>query len=347
MSYDKTLIDFKKLQSYVDDVEISDIKCNSKSIWIKHISKGASCLDFNLNQKEIEVIARQIANQVDAVFNEVDPVIEADYADLRVQILHHSVSPSGMNMTIRKTPFNMRIDASKVAKNKYCTAMVMELIKNSVKQKMGIVNCGETGSGKTELMKLENSFIPAYQGIVTIEDTSELHLSTLFKDRNIIELKTNGSFFDFDMANRSTMRMDPDWVELSEARGVEIEKLMFCRSVGHGILTTIHMLNSTSLAQRIMNMFDPLRRPSDQVLTDMVFDYFDIVIHICCEYDLRSTQRFIDEISIYERVDQKNVLTTVYKANKGLKNVQYCMLPTSFSNRLDKKVVASWNALCK
>lgn len=346
MSYDKTLIDFKQLQPYVDATEYSDIKCNSKSIWVKHISKGASCLKFNLTQEEIEYIARQIANQVDAVFNEVDPVIEADYGDLRVQILHDSVSPSGMNMTIRKTPFQMRIDANKVEKNKYCTNMVMKFIKHCVTRKMGIVNCGETGSGKTELMKLENSFIPNYQGIVTIEDTSELHLSTLFKDRNIIELKTNG-FFDFDMANRSTMRMDPDWVELSEARGAEIEKLMFCRSVGHGILTTIHMLNSTSLATRILNMFDPLRRPSDEVLTAMVFDYFDVVIHICCEYDMRSTSRYIDEISVYERKNQENILTTIYKANKGLNNVCYYPLPALFATRLDSMFVESWNVLCK
>ncbi len=342
----KQKIDFGKLQPYIDDVDISDIKCNSSTVWIKHIKKGTKRLPFYLDGEQIEFIARQIANQVDAVFNEVDPMIEADYTDLRIQILHKSVSPSGMNMTIRKTPYAMRIDAAKVEKNKYCGNIVMDLMKACVKIKMGIVNCGETGCGKTELLKLQNSFIPEYLGIITIEDTSELHLATLFPKRNIIELKTNDAFFSFDIANKSAMRMDPDWVELSEARGSEIEKLMFCRSVGHGILTTIHMMNSTSLVSRVINMFDPLHRPSDSVLENMIYEYFDLVIHIRCDYDSKQTHRYIDEISVYERVRQENRLTTIYEAKQGLQNITYYELPKQFASQLPSAFVERWQTLC-
>ena len=338
------VIDWGQLKPLIDNENITDIKCNSRSIWTKDVTLGTKKEDFNVDASEIEYITRQIGNQVDAVFNESDPVLQADYGDLRVQILHKTVSPSGINMTIRKTPYTMRISENEVESNKYCTSLVMELIKACVQSKMGIVNCGETGSGKTELMKLATSFIPAHQGVVTIEDTSELHLATLFPDRNIIELKINDKFFNFDEANKSSMRMDPDWVLFSEARGAEIEKLIACRSVGHGIITTMHMLNSTSLSERIINMYDPLRRPNDNIIQNMVHEYFDVVIHIKCDFDEKSTLRYIDEISLYERTEKQNKITTIYRSKKGINEVEYIKIPTIFEKRLSAELVESWNS---
>lgn len=337
-----SLVNWGKLQLYIDDIDITDIKCNSKTVWVKHVEKGTWCLEFNLDDKEISDIAYQIHNIEGVQFNPSNPILQADYGDLRIQCVHESVCPSGLNMTIRKTPYLLRIKESEVEDKKYCTNLCLEMIKNAVQQKMGIVNAGETGSGKTEFAKLECSFIPFEQGVITIEDTSELHLSVLFPQRNIIEMKTN-QFMDFNMANSSCLRMDPDWILLSEARGKEISKLMECRSSGHGILTTLHQKNSTDLVERILNMYEQENRPADYLIENMVHEYFDICIHIACDISKFNTHRYIDEISVYERVNQKNILTTIYRADKNF-NIEYYELPREFAKKLNHDLVERWNA---
>lgn len=333
-------IDWKRLEPYIRNDDITDIKCSSHSVWVKDVKKGTKKLNFNIDTKDIESLARQISNHEKVQFNAVRPVLQADYDDLRFQFVDQSVSPSGINMTIRKTPFIRRIDPKKVEKNGYCSLLLMDLIQAAVKNKLGIVNCGETGSGKTELAKVECSFIPDYQGIITLEDTSELHLATLFPNKNIIELKVN-SYFSIDDANKATMRMDPDWVLLSEARGKEIANLMETRSEGHGIITTLHMKNARSLSERIINMYDPMNRPNDQTIENMVFDYFDLCIHLRCDISENATLRYIDEVCVYERVKGGNKQSTIYEVKQG--DFIYYELPKMFQEILDVTLAERWN----
>lgn len=334
-------IDWGKLQEYIDDDDITDIKCNSKTVWVKHVSKGTWRADFNLDSNELQKIANQVSNCEGVPINRRTPILPADYSDLRIHIVDGYACPSGINITIRKTPFLQRIVADLVEENKYCTLLCMDFIKEAVKKKLGIVNGGETGAGKTEGAKVECSFIPEEQGIITIEDTSELHISTLYPLRNIIEMKTY-EFMDFETANKSTLRMDPDWVLLSEARDKSISKLIQCRSEGHGILTTLHLKSSTGLVARIINMYGQDDRPTDEQIENMVYEYFDICIHMTCDIDSNHTHRFIDEISIYDRINKKNILTTIYRADKNF-NVTYEKLPETFAKQLDPKIVKRWN----
>lgn len=333
-------IDWKRLEPYIRNDDITDIKCSSHSVWVKDVKRGTKKLPFNIDGKEIESYARQIANHEKVQFNAVKPILQADYDDLRFQFVDQSVAPSGISMTIRKTPFIRRIDPKKVEKNGYCSMLLMDVIQAAVQNKLGIVNCGETGSGKTELAKLECSFIPDYQGIITLEDTSELHLATLFPSKNIIELKVN-QYFSIEEANKATMRMDPDWVLLSEARGSEIDKLLQTRSEGHGIITTLHMKNSRNLPERVLNMYDPNNRPDDITIENMVHEYFDLCIHLRCDISENNTYRYINEVSVYERHQKCNQIHTIYEVKQG--KLCYFKLPASFLAILNTSLSERWN----
>ena len=202
------------------------------------------------------------------------------------------------------------------------------------------MNCGETGSGKTELAKLECFFIPDTHGIITIEDTSELHLTTLYPQKNVIELKTNAHFTLAD-AYHSSLRQDPDWIMLSEARGEEIAELMNVRGSGHGILTTLHMKHSDLLVEKIIDMYDPIKRPPENIIANMVHSYFDMCIHLCCDFDAEQTHRYIDEVTIYERNNEKNSHCMIYQMKKGKTKVQ--KLPKIFGEQLSNVIVERWN----
>ncbi|MEF9919642.1 MAG: ATPase, T2SS/T4P/T4SS family [Erysipelotrichaceae bacterium] len=336
----KVFINWGKLKDLIEDDNITDIKCNSHTVWYKHVKKGTHKANFNLEEEEIEQIAYQISNHEGSQFNHTSPSLKADYDDLRLQVQHNSICPSGINMTIRKTPFIQRIKPSQVEETGYCSNLLMSFFKEAVKERMGVVAGGETGSGKTEFIKVLCSFIPDEQGIITIEDTSELHLAILNPNRNIIELKLN-DYFNFDNANNDSMRMDPDWVLLSEARGKEISKLIACRSEGHGILTTLHLKNSTSLVERIVNMYDPVDRPADYLIENMIYEYFDMCVHITCDISKNATKRFIDEVTLYYRTKGTNTMATIYERNKKGETV-YHTLPTYFKNIVSDELLESW-----
>ena len=53
---------------------------------------------------------------------------------------------------------------------------------------------GDVGSGKTELEKYLVGFIPEVDGIVSVEDTLELHLKDLYPNKDIYEMRISDNF---------------------------------------------------------------------------------------------------------------------------------------------------------
>ena len=135
---------FGKIQPLVDDINITDINCNSHSIWLNHINKGRyECEDIQLNSKEIEKIAYKISNVENQQFNVVNPILEADFNDLRLQFTHSSFSTSGTSMSIRKTPCIARINEEKMVKQEYCSKEVIHFFRTSIHSQLNFFIIGK------------------------------------------------------------------------------------------------------------------------------------------------------------------------------------------------------------
>lgn len=330
---------FGALTPYISDIDITDINCNGKAVWVNHVSKGRYKLeDIKFDETDIRELAYRISNTENVQFNKTNPELSADLDDLRFHFTHDSFSISGFSVSIRKTPITSRINEKSIKGKEvdYISDKAMTLLTAIIQSRLNTVICGLTGSGKTELVKYLMRFTKSSERIITIEDTSELHLPQIYPEKDIVELKVN-EHINYEGAIKSCMRMLPVWLLLSEARGPEVKDLLKCISTGAKICTTIHADNAHQIPSRVLNMFED-NELNNEKIENMIFDFVDIGIHIKAVFGNR-TIRYVDQI-VYFEIDKNGKrichdLYTVKKDQDGNYNYYYNAIPDSLRERLE------------
>ena len=146
--------------------------------------------------------------------------MDAESAELRLAFVHDSIAQNGIACVVRKTPAKIRLQKEKIVAEKYVELDIIDFLEQCVLGHCNIIACGETGSGKTELIKYLASKIAENEKIITIEDTLELHLDKIFPTRDIVSMKTNNIATYTDILE-ACMRQNPKWILLSEVRSAE------------------------------------------------------------------------------------------------------------------------------
>lgn len=323
---------FGPLQELVRDDMITDINCNSHTIWVDHVKNGRyEIKDIEMDSDDLSNLAYIIANKNNAQFNTVNPILEAELPALRLQFVHNSVAKSGTSLSLRKTPITARIDVKTIEKDDYCSPECLSFLHAMIKAKMNSIICGLTGSGKTELAKFLAGWTNNWERIITIEDTLELHLLTIYPEKDIVELQVN-KIVDYDGAIKSCMRMKPTWILLSEARSYEVKELLKSISTGARIITTLHTDDAREIPKRILNMFEDNELSNDKIEA-MVYDYVDVGIHIKNQISEGSSHRYIDQLVVFY-IDEKNVpqKELIYECDGC--NIKYRPIPECILNKM-------------
>lgn len=153
-----------------------------------------------------------------------------------------------------------------------------------------IVFAGATGSGKTSFMKTLVEYIPLESRIITIEDTAEVKFH---KHKNYVHLYypsesavNSSSIVTSSSLLKSSFRMKPDRILLSEIRGAESWDFLKVATSGHsGSMTSMH---AGSIKEAIEGIaFRCLQNPECSnldygILKQMVLANIDIIVHIAC-----------------------------------------------------------------
>ncbi|MCI8575663.1 MAG: Flp pilus assembly complex ATPase component TadA, partial [Bacilli bacterium] len=186
-------LDFGALNDYLREDNVTDISySNNGQVWLKTLDKGVYQVDRpDINNALMEKLAFQCANVMGKTFNMAHPFLDAESAELRLNFIHESIATNGIACVIRKTPAKIRLNKQKLLDEKYVSEDLHEFLMACVKGHANIIVSGETGSGKTELVKYLASHTKENEKIITIEDTLELHLDKIFPHRDIVAMKTN------------------------------------------------------------------------------------------------------------------------------------------------------------
>jgi len=251
-------IDFGPLQAYLDDDDITDISySNGGQIHLKTLSKGIYPVDNpQVNNAFIEKLAFQCSNVMGSTFNMAHPTLDAESAELRLNFVHDSVATNGVACLIRKTPAKIRLNKKKLLDEGYINLQMHDFLLKCVEGHANIIVSGETGSGKTELVKYLASHIKENEKVITIEDTLELHLDKIFPHRDIVAMKTNNIASYSDLLE-ACMRQNPQWILLSEVRSAEaVMAVRNSISSGHNILSTIHSDKASSIPMRMYALLE-------------------------------------------------------------------------------------------
>ena len=273
-------IDFGLLMPLLEDDDITDISySNNGQLWIKTLTQGVKPAHIEgLNNEVMEKLAFQCSNVMGKTFNMAHPLLDAESAELRLNFVHDSIATNGIAVLIRKTPAKIRLNKDKLVKEDYVSLKLHDFLMTCVSGHCNILVSGETGSGKTELVKYLASHIKEDEKIITIEDTLELHLDKIYPTRDIVAMKTNNiaSYSDVLVA---CMRQNPRWILLSEVRSAEaVLAVRNSISSGHNILSTIHSDKASSIPMRLYSLLES-SQDIDQFVKGM-HRYIQLGIHV-------------------------------------------------------------------
>lgn len=273
-------IDFGLLMPLLEDDDITDISySNNGQLWIKTLTQGVKPAKIEgLNNEVMEKLAFQCSNVMGKTFNMAHPLLDAESAELRLNFVHESIATNGIAVLIRKTPAKIRLNKDKLVQEDYVSVKLHDFLMTCVGGHCNILVSGETGSGKTELVKYLASHIKEDEKIITIEDTLELHLDKIYPTRDIVAMKTNNiaSYSDVLVA---CMRQNPRWILLSEVRSAEaVLAVRNSISSGHNILSTIHSDKASSIPMRLYSLLES-SQDIDQFVKGM-HRYIQIGIHV-------------------------------------------------------------------
>lgn len=183
-----------------------------------------------------------------------------------------------------------------------------QFLEMAVRMRKNIAVVGDTGSGKTTLMKSMAQVIPAHERLITIEDVRELFLPD---HDNCVHLKYSkggqgvAQVTPSDLI-ASCMRMKPDRVLMAELRGGEAFDFLKLMTTGHrGSLTSWHAESCTLAQERYVFMCKENEQASiydADALKKLVRLTIDITIHVVAKvvYDDQGNalrkERYVSEV---------------------------------------------------
>ncbi len=315
-------IDFGPLKEFLDDDNVTDISySNGGQVWLKTLDKGIYSVERpEINNALLEKLAFQCSNVMGKTFNMAHPFLDAESAELRLNFVHDSIATNGIACVMRKTPAKIRLNKDKLINEKYVTENLLDFLLTCVSGHCNIIVSGETGSGKTELVKYLASHTKENEKIITIEDTLELHLDRIFPHRDIVAMKTN-NIASYSDVLVTCMRQNPRWILLSEVRSAEaVTAVRNSISSGHNIISTIHSDKASSVPMRMYSLLES-NQDIDQFLKS-IHRYVQIAIHVkgYMSKELGRFQREIVEVCEFyvddDNVAQANVIYKKYLDGK-------------------------------
>ena len=309
-------IDFGPLTEFLKDDDVTDISySNGGQVWLKTLSKGVYQVERpDINNAFMEKLAFQCSNVMGKTFNMAHPFLDSESAELRMNFVHDSIATNGIACLIRKTPAKIRLNKEKLLNEKYIIENLHDFLIKCVQGHCNIIVAGETGSGKTELVKYLASHTAENEKLITIEDTLELHLDRIFPHRDIVAMKTN-NIASYSDVLVTCMRQNPKWILLSEVRSAEaVMAVRNSISSGHNILSTIHADKASSIPLRMYSLLETSQEV-EQFLTT-IHRYVQIGIYVKGYFSKRLNrfQREIIEVcEFYVDDNNKPCTNMIYK----------------------------------
>lgn len=307
---------FGPFWKFIVNEEITDIDYNGREVWLTNIYNeryrvNPSYVKENFSPAFVEQFTQRIANVVSRQFNKRYPELEAETSELRVTIVHESVARSGRSISIRKTPPLIRLSAEKALQEQFCEEKVLALLINCVCAKMNMIFCGMPGIGKTECIKFFSQYIPDNERVITIEDTMEIRYSATNPGKDCIEMRVS-ELFDYAEAIKASLRLNPKWIMLSEARSKEVKYLLQSWSTGVCGMTTLHTDDVHNIPDRILNMLES-RVDADRLEND-IYQAMDVGVLIRKRKNEQNfIRRYIDQVCFFLRENGENKIVMVVK----------------------------------
>lgn len=332
------------LSPLIKNSNITDISYNGKDLFYQDNLKGRNKSEISVSPKEAYDFVRQISNLSDSLFSYSNPILDVSCGRYRINATHYAISRKDREKAIN---FSIRIGFEKlriINDGSFIPTKVLDLVKVFIQKKESIVISGVTGSGKTELQKFLISLFRPNTRILIIDNVDELETDYFLENIDSQTwLLNNGINLDFDGLIKNALRVNPDWIIVSEARGGEMLSLLNSAMTGHPTISTIHSKDIEFDYSRMTRMC-MIKNPNlkyDETIID-VFDHFKLLIHVKKEICVDGTiKRYVEKVAtnidnktyvLYSYPNKYSLLPYQLKIELGLSDDEFGVLKEGFKN---------------
>lgn len=291
------------LGEFLHDENITDISYDGSKLRIQDNIKGRYIAEKQPSYDEVYELGKKIANIQGKEWTNNTPLLNTELSHLRVNYVHHTVSPSGCTFALR------------VSRPKLVTSSISDFSNDSVAKLLAVliegeynmIIAGRTGSGKTELQKLLVNYIDDFKKITLIEDTMDSHIKEIYPDKDVnswrtLMEETRENKITYQTLIKEGLRNNPDWLIVAETRDADSSYDMLESALtDHSIVTTIHARGAKAIPTRILRMIGQRFDFDERILGQDIVDTLKIGIYLRMEFTDEGIKRYIREI--YEYTD--------------------------------------------
>lgn len=293
---------FGPFAKYLEDENVTDLDFNNNNLWVTDLRKGTYMANETISPIFLSKFISDIANETNSSFNQSNEVLEADTEDLRINMIHESVTQE-VSISIRRTPSFVRNTIGTMISSNYCSKKILSFMINTILAGMTGLMCGGINTGKTELLKFLTQYIKDEDKVVFIEEKREIHYSSFKKNASSTSIKLTANI-DYRKAIKTALQHNAKWLILTEIRGDESKDFIEAASAGIPGLTTLHLKDLRTMPDRILTT---QAENENEQITNRVYEYINWAALIKT-YKLENggIGRKIDQICVYWREKEKN-----------------------------------------
>jgi pilus assembly protein CpaF len=289
------------IMPYMEDPAVSEIMVNrADEIYVEKAGRLV-LTDARFDDEDALLSAvRNVLQYTGKRMESEHPLIDSRLPDgSRVHVVLGPLCRSGTTMTIRKFARTM-FDAEHLVQIGSWSRQAMEYMKACVLAEKNVLVAGGTSSGKTSLLDVLSSFVPAHQRIVVIEDSAELEL----QQNHVLSLEARppdrwgrGEVTIRDLF-RSSLRLRPDRIIIGEVRGGEALEMIQAMTSGHaGSMSTLH----ANMAMDALNRLETLAMMSKielplHALRAQIASAIDVIVQVTRFSDGRRAMTQVVEV---------------------------------------------------
>ena len=176
------------LGKIIMDSDITEIMINGYDvIFVEKAGKLSRLEEHFENNEDLTRIVQRFVSSMDRTVDAGNPVVDARLEDgSRVHVALPPVALNGATVTIRRFPKNP-MTVERLLELKSLTQETADFLRKLVVSRHNIFVCGGTGSGKTTFLNAMSNFIPAWERVITIEDSAELQIKNV---PNLVRMET-------------------------------------------------------------------------------------------------------------------------------------------------------------
>jgi type IV secretion system protein VirB11 len=308
----------RPLEAYLSEEGVTEVVINRPGeVFLENGPEWRRLPAPHLTLKQCMLLANAIATYTEQQISATRPILSAMLPDgERVQIVvPPACEPDTISMSIRRPSAAIKTldeyvssgafarfvwarSAQLDARRQQLDAVERKLIAHlecrdlagfltlAVRQKKNIAFVGNTGSGKTTLMKSVCQDIPRHERLITIEDVRELFLPHHPNRVHLLYSKGGQGVAKVTPSDliAANMRMKPDRVLLAELRGGEAFDFLKLLTTGHsGSITSYHAESCALAFERYVFMAKEHEQAAiyeADALKRLVSLTIDVIVHV-------------------------------------------------------------------